>query len=386
MARAARPSSRADSVLFGGCLLLSLVAHGLPDKLRDPVAGGMRRTVIAPLVALQHGAELWRDAWLSHDSRQLARDSVSLGGMQTAALATENDRLRKLLGLGQQVRWGFVAAEALHSPAMGEEYTVTLSAGANAGVRRFSPVIAPEGLVGMVETVDPTMSLAIVWAHPDFRVSAMAADGAAFGIAAAHLGSGPERYLLELRGVQFRTPIKAGTLVVSSGLGGVYPRGIPIGTIIGEAKTSEGFVHTYLVRPAVLPANISAVMVLQTQRVSAGIEGLWATARGSGSADSTGRRDTTHRLLSRKDGRVVLDPSPPRAPAQRQAAGRASRDTAGASNVAVPRAGRPDAFVGADSMRRTPRTDTSRGDTLRPGLSTSPPSPAPPREHVPARA
>jgi len=43
----------------------------------------------------------------------------------------------------------------------------------------------------MVETVDPTMSLAITWSHPDFRVSAMAADGSAFGIVKAHLGTGP---------------------------------------------------------------------------------------------------------------------------------------------------------------------------------------------------
>ena len=48
-------------------------------------------------------------------------------------------------------------------------------------------MVAPEGVVGVVQTVDPTMSLAILFAHPDFRVSAMSADGSAFGIVQPHL-------------------------------------------------------------------------------------------------------------------------------------------------------------------------------------------------------
>ncbi|GAC1477342.1 MAG: hypothetical protein NVS1B4_19860 [Gemmatimonadaceae bacterium] len=378
MARAARPSSRTDSVLFGGCLLLSLIAHGLPERLRDAIAAAMRRSVIAPLVSLQHGAELWREAWLTHDARQLTRDSTALGAMQTASLAGENERLRKLLNLSQQVRWGFVAAEALHSRAVGEEYMVTLSAGANAGVRRFSPVIAPEGLVGMVQTVDPTMSLAIVWAHPDFRVSAMAADGAAFGIAAAHLGSGPERDLLELRGVQFRTPVKMGSLVISSGLGGVYPRGIPIGTIIGEAKTSEGFVHTYLVRPSVLPADVSAVMVIQPQRAVAGIEGIWASARtAAGGADSVTRRDTLRRLAPRRAG--VGQPDVPRVAPSVPTGGSVRPDIR-----ASPRApnGVPSApLPSVDSGRRPPSRDSAARDSAR-GAN---PAPGPPPERTAPR-
>jgi rod shape-determining protein MreC len=128
----------------------------------------------------------------------------------------------------------------------------------------------------MVETVDPTMSLAITWSHPDFRVSAMAADGSAFGIVKAHLGSGPERYLLELSGVQMSATLSPGTEIVSSGVGGVYPRGIPVGTVIGEVKTSEGWARTYLVQPAVKPFDVSSILVLEPKRVLAGMQSVWA--------------------------------------------------------------------------------------------------------------
>jgi rod shape-determining protein MreC len=172
-----------------------------------------------------------------------------------------------------------VPAEVLQGRGVGEEYTVTLSAGSRAGVRPFSPVVGPEGLVGMVKTVDPSMSIAIVWAHPDFRVSAMVADGSAFGIVAAHLGSEPSRYLLEMRGVPVRSTLKPGVQIVSSGLGSTFPRGIPIGVVLGELKTSELWARTYLLRPAVLPADVASVMVLLPERASAGVDGVWQTAR-----------------------------------------------------------------------------------------------------------
>jgi rod shape-determining protein MreC len=212
---------------------------------------------------------------VTREDRIAARDSIVLQAMALGAVTSENEQLRKLLQLGTRLKWGFVPAEAIPGRGIGEEFTVTLSAGSNAGVRVFSPVVAPEGLIGMVKTVDPTMSIAIVWAHPDFRVSAMSADGSAFGIVAAHVGTDPERYLLEMRGVPVRSTLKPGTKIVSSGLGSTFPRGIPVGTVLGEARTSELWARTYLLRPAVLPQDMSTVMIMLPQRTSAGVDGVW---------------------------------------------------------------------------------------------------------------
>ena len=294
MARALASGTRADIALLALSATLSLAALALPAHLRDPVASTLRRVFIAPLVAMQSDAELARSAIIRHDVETDARDSVALRALEVPALEAENDRLRRALGLGHSLGWGFVPAEALHSRALGEEYTLTLTRGGRAGIRSYSPVVAPEGLVGMVETVDPTMSLAITWSHPDFRVSAMAADGSAFGIVKAHLGTGLERYLLELSGVQMSATLAPGTRIVSSGVGGVYPRGIPVGTVIGEVKTSEGWARTYLVQPAVKPFDVSSVLVLEPKRVVAGMQSVWAgedsTHRGSAAADSAAHR------------------------------------------------------------------------------------------------
>ncbi len=296
MARTGRISSRTDVVLFAVCILLSLLAMVLPIRLREPVASGLRRTLVAPMLQLQEGSERWRGAYLSSQREELKRDTLALAAARVPTLDNENDRLRKLLGLGSSLKWGFIPAEALQGRGRAEDFTVTLSAGSNAGVRERSLVVAPEGIVGLVQTVDPTLSLAILFAHPDFRVSAMSADGSAFGIVQPHVTSSgssrdqaflrSERYLLEMRGVPFRATLRPGAVVYSSGLGGIYPKGIPVGVVMGEIKTTEAWARTYILRPAVNPAEISAVMILTPQRAAAGLTNVWA---GVGPVDSATR-------------------------------------------------------------------------------------------------
>ena len=283
MPPASRTLGRSDFILLGMCLALATAALGLPDRTRDPLAEGLRRTILAPLIALQYQAQLSREAWRSRAARTAADDSARMRALELPATAAENARLRKMLGLSDRLRWGFAPAEVLQGRAINEDYTVTLSAGSSAGVRPFSPVVAAEGLVGIVKSADPTMSTAVLWAHPDFRASAMAADGSVFGIVSAHAGDNPERFLLELRGVPMRSTIPSGTLIVTSGLGGTFPRGIPVGIVLTELKTNELWARTYLLRPAVSPTDVSSVMVLLPERTKAGVDVVWKDAKGDSS-------------------------------------------------------------------------------------------------------
>ncbi|MEO8563566.1 MAG: rod shape-determining protein MreC [bacterium] len=297
MARTARFSNRLDIVLFGACILLSLMSMVLPPNLREPVAGALRRSLVAPLVRLQKGAERWRGAYLSSMREELRRDTLALAAARVPTLESENERLRQLLGLGSKLQWGFIPAEALQGRGRIEDFTITLSAGSKAGVRERSLVVAPEGVVGVVQTVDPSMSLAILFAHPDFRVSAMSADGSAFGIVQPHIAGSAvpaqssyvqsERWLLEMRGVPFRSTLRPGAVVYSSGLGGIYPRGIPVGVVLGEIKTAEAWARTYLLRPSVNPAEVTAVMVLTPQRGTSGLTNIWGDI---GTVDSATKR------------------------------------------------------------------------------------------------
>ncbi|HEY4733982.1 MAG TPA: rod shape-determining protein MreC [Gemmatimonadaceae bacterium] len=389
MARAIRSNNRFDLIILGTCIALAFAARALPNTLRDPVATGMRRSFLAPLVMLQENAERGRESLLAAEPKQAHLDSLSLGSMKAAALESENDRLRKLIGLGSRIRTGFVPAEALHGRGVRDETTVILSAGSRAGVQRMSPVIAPEGLVGFVDQVDPTMSHALLWTHPDFRVSAMSPDGTAFGIAQAHLTSATGGYLMELRGVPFRATLKPGALIVSSGWGGVWPRGIPVGTVLQEIKTSEGWARTYLLQPAVNPADVYSVMILRRERLAKGMDGVWesvaqadaaaqrivvsgdSAAKAAALAEAAARRAVID-SIARANGTPPLGVTPttpvatdtsPEAVAARAAARAAAQRAAERRAAAADSAARR-----ADTV---PRRDSVRRDTtpLRPGAT-----------------
>lgn len=291
MASAARLGNKVDAGLLVGCVVLSLVAIALPNEDREPIAAALRRTVIAPLVTLQRGAERWRGAWSASQQQRAVVDSLTMRTIKTQAYQAENDQLRKLLGLGTRLEWGFVPAEALHSTAPTEDIvtTLTLTAGSTAGIKRYSPVVAPEGLVGTVQNADPTMSIAILYTHPDFRASAMSADGSAYGIVYPRTArtEGADAYMLELRGVPTRIELKPGTTIFTSGLGGTYPRGIAIGTVVQQVKTTEVWTRTYLLRPAVPASRLTSVLVLTPMRVTQGTGNVWG---GAVNADSATKR------------------------------------------------------------------------------------------------
>jgi rod shape-determining protein MreC len=299
-----------------GCVVLSLVAIALKDEDREPIASALRRSIVAPLVSLQRGAERWRGAWVSSEQQQLVADSIALRAVKAQALSVENAQLRSILGLGTRLEAGFVPAEALHSTAPSEDLvtTLTLTAGSTSGIQRYSPVVAPEGLVGTIRTADPTMSIAILYTDPDFRASAMTADGATFGIVYPHSAGtgGADAYMLELRGVPTRVQLKPGSTIYTSGLGGTFPRGITIGSVVQEIKTSEVWTRTYLIRPAVSPSAVTTVLVLIPQRVTQGIGNVWgatvnadsATRRIAAAGDSIVKQTA---LLEAKARQAVLD-------------------------------------------------------------------------------
>jgi len=250
-----RYATRADTLLFIACVALSVAALSLPDQWRDPLAQGLRQSVLAPFLFLQRQTELLAAARYRYDGVVAQRDSMALAATFMPELRSENARLRNLLGLSARLGSGYVTAEILHQPEPTNPLSFVVSAGKKEGVRPLSAVVSPEGLVGLVASVDEHTSVVLSWAHPEFRASAIATDGSVVGIAAPHGAEGPSVWLLELQGVLYRKQVPAGTVIVTS-----------IGVVIGPAGEEKGWGRTYLVRPAIHPAELSHVMILTSPR------------------------------------------------------------------------------------------------------------------------
>src|SRR5881296_3683235 len=181
-----RYASRADTLIFVACVILSVAAMSLPSNWRDPIATVLRTTVLAPLLALQEQSDQLSAARAHYDAVVAQRDSAALAATFLPELRGENARLRALLGLEQRLSSGYVPAEVLREPEPTGALTFLVSAGKKQGVRPLAAVVSPDGLVGIVSSVDAKTSVVVTWAHPEFRASAMATDGSVYGIVAPH--------------------------------------------------------------------------------------------------------------------------------------------------------------------------------------------------------
>ncbi|NIR60709.1 MAG: hypothetical protein GWO02_14985, partial [Gammaproteobacteria bacterium] len=148
------------------------------------------------------------------------------------------------------------------------------------------PVLTPDGLLGVVWEVDEHMSHAVDWTHAEFRASAMTMDGVVYGLVEPRRGEFREEDLLALTGAPFHSDIQPGTRVVTSGRGGIYPRGIPLGTVVGIEEADTGWRKSYLLRPSVRPESVLHVLVgIRKDRGGEGdLSNLWPVA---GDPDTT---------------------------------------------------------------------------------------------------
>ena len=134
------------------------------------------------------------------------------------------------------------------------------------------------GALGIMVIVLPTQAnraTAIDWTHPQFRASAMTVDGSIYGLVQATPGRFREADRLLLDGVGFHQELEPGVPLVTSGLGGVYPRGIPIGVVIEESGALEGWRRSYWLRPFVSPGESTHVLVLVSEEGEFGDTNLW---------------------------------------------------------------------------------------------------------------
>src|SRR6266576_2656645 len=89
-----RYASRGDTLLFIACVGLSIAALSLPDQWRDPLAQGLRQSVLAPFLFLQRQTELLAAARYRYDAVVAQRDSVAIAATFVPELRSENARLR----------------------------------------------------------------------------------------------------------------------------------------------------------------------------------------------------------------------------------------------------------------------------------------------------
>jgi rod shape-determining protein MreC len=261
-------------------MVFALVVPYLSDDFQARIAVTLQSTALAPFITLQERITEGRARAEQIHSLEGALDSLVAVASTQAALIEENRELRELLGLAERAGPRFRPATVLRPGTPGSESMFIVDVGARDGVEEGSPVVSARGLVGRVVEVRERNAVGIDWTHPDFRASAMLAEGGMFGLVENVRGEFREEDRLMLNGTAYHERAAEGSLVVTSGLAGLMPRGIPIGTIDATAEVEGSWRKSYWLRPLVDPAGVTHVLVETSGAEGEDLSGMWA-------ADST---------------------------------------------------------------------------------------------------
>ena len=247
-----------QSLIFLLLLLISLAVLSLPGRQRFHMARRINRAVITPFqMAVSQVDYLLR---LKKENEILRRNNLilALELHRLEEARTQNQRLEQLLEFASQTPVHFVACRVISGGLAEKADIFIIDKGAVHGVVPNLPVLVPKGLVGKTIETDARRSVVQLYTHRDFRVSAKPSHKEERAIAGS--GPGGELYLFN---IQLRTQVEPGDLIVSSGMGGIFPKGIPVGTVAKLEKEEEiGIKLRAKLTPAVDLDQVSEVFVL----------------------------------------------------------------------------------------------------------------------------
>lgn len=252
---------RRQRYIAGLVVAFALLVYYLPQTTQQRAASVLRGSILRPFIATQEALVEARLNARQVEELQRELDTLSARLSTHRALEDENRALRGLLELRDRLRPVFRPASVLRPGNTDSESMFLVSVGTADGVRVGSPVVDQNGLVGVVREVRPSTSVAMDWTHPDFRASAMLADGTSYGIVETRRGAFREDDRMILTGTAFNADIPRGMLVLTSGFGGVYPRGIPIGRVESVADSEGEWLTSHWLVPMVQPASVTHVLV-----------------------------------------------------------------------------------------------------------------------------
>ncbi|MEP0765248.1 MAG: rod shape-determining protein MreC [Fimbriimonadia bacterium] len=222
-----------------------------------PVHAVVNSTYLAAtdaLLGLRQGSTLRAEV---RELRAKAEEAEALR-LRLRELELENERLRSIVETLPSLSPGSVAASVIGYYPL--ESTATLSVGSRHGVRVGAAVVAPKGLVGVVEQVDASTCRVLLNTSDRFAVGARLAgtDSRAAGVAR---GTGGPNLLLDH--LSEAAIVRMGERVVTSGIGQRYPKGILIGTVVRVWRDpAYGFVRAW-VAPAVRPDTVEEAIILR---------------------------------------------------------------------------------------------------------------------------
>ena len=194
-----------------------------------------------------------------NDALRTEVGALQIALQQEHAAAERVDALRSLLEFRARSPLATTGAEVIGNAASPEFRTVTIDKGEQDGIRANMAVMAPAGIVGRVTLPSARAALVQLLVDRNAAAGALVARSRVQGIV---VGSGEGALRMDF--VAATGDVVAGDEVVTSGIDGLYPKGLAIGTV-ERVDRGDGLYHLIVVRPAVDFSRLEDVLVVLAQ-------------------------------------------------------------------------------------------------------------------------
>lgn len=189
---------------------------------------------------------------LIEENRKLAAEISSLREAEQ-----ENKRLKSLLAFQEKLALKKVVARVIARDISTDFRSIRINRGENAGIKRDMAVVTHEGIVGRILRVDQNIADVVTLLDLQSAVDVIVERSRARGVV-----EGLTEDTAQLKFALRTDDIQPDDLLISSGLGGIFPKGIPVGKVIQVKKKKFGISQEVEVRPTVDFSRLEEVIVI----------------------------------------------------------------------------------------------------------------------------
>ena len=251
--------------LVAACLLLlTLQTRGYGSTARDffavvtmPIQTGLAKASRATFGLWDTYID-WKNVRVENRRLRAEVQGLRVGALRVTETDDENRRLRRLLALQENLPLTTLSGEIIAREWGGWIRSLTVNRGRGDNVPRLTAVISPNGLIGRVVDVRPGVSIVQVLTDPTSTVGAHVLRTRTPGIV-----EGDPRGTLRFKFMaRDGASIQSGDMLVTAGQGGLFPRGIPIGTVRSIDNRGAALFHYADLTPAVDFARVDEVLLV----------------------------------------------------------------------------------------------------------------------------
>jgi len=238
-------------------LIVGILLSQTPREFKSKISGVFINSVYGPITNVGKTFRILKDRREENLrlKEELIACHIKVDNLKEAS--RENQRLREALEFSRKLNYYTILAEVTGRGTPRISGSIVVNVGASKGVIVGLPVINADGVVGRISNVYDKSSIVQLLSDPNMRVSAIDARSRVQGIVSAD-----HQNQVFFENVPVDADVRKGDAVISSGLGGSFPKGLLIGQVVRISQPQFGLFSTVEIDPAANLQTVEEVFIL----------------------------------------------------------------------------------------------------------------------------